>query len=101
MESIPRTVPVSWLLRRLRLPDMPIVVVAISTLLPGPPPDDCVLLPWDARRHPRTGLRTRCAAVIPRIQEVPSERIIASIGTVPGKQLEVIAIRLAELSDQE
>ncbi len=82
-------------------PDGSIIVVAISTLLPGPAPDDCVELPWDRRRHPRTGLRARCAAVIPWIQEVPTERIIGAIGIVPSKQLEAIATKLADLRDQE
>jgi hypothetical protein len=82
-------------------PEGAIIVVAISTLLPGPAPDDCVELPWDPRRHPRTGLRTRCAAVIPWIQEIQTDRIIGSIGIVPGKQLKVIATKLAELSDRE
>jgi len=81
--------------------DGPVVVVAISTLLPGPIPDDHVELPWDPRGHPRTGLRTRCAAVVPWIQEVPAARIIKSIGTVPGKQLETIAAKLVELRDRE
>ena len=63
-------------------PDGPLVVVAISTLLPGPVPDDHVELPWDPRGHPRTGLRTRCAAVIPWIQKLPADRIIRSIGNV-------------------
>jgi PemK-like, MazF-like toxin of type II toxin-antitoxin system len=78
-------------------PEGSIIVVAISTLLPGSAPDDCVELPWDPRRHPRTGLRTRCAAVIPWIQEVPIDRIIGSIGIVPGKQLVAIAAKLADL----
>jgi hypothetical protein len=67
-------------------PDGPIIVVAISTLLPGITPEDHVELPWHLRGHPRTGLRTRCAAVTSWIQEVPTQRIIRSIGAVPGKQ---------------
>ena len=81
-------------------PEGAVIVVAISTLLPGPAPDDCVELPWDPRGHPRTGLRTRFAAVIPWIQEISSERVIGSIGHVPGKQLSAIAAELAELRDQ-
>ena len=82
-------------------PEGPVIVVAISTLLPGPAPEDCVELPWDPRRHPRTGLRTRCAAVVPWIQEAPIDRILGSIGIVPGKQLRTIAAKLAELRDRE
>jgi mRNA-degrading endonuclease toxin of MazEF toxin-antitoxin module len=82
-------------------PDGSIVVVAISTLLPGPVPDDHVELPWEPRGHPRTGLRTRCAAVIPWIQEIAPERILRPLGIVPGKQLKAIAAKLAELRDRE
>jgi hypothetical protein len=82
-------------------PNGSIIVVAISTLLPGPAPDDCVELPWDRRRHPRTGLRTRCAAIVPWIQEVPIGRIIGSIGIVPVAQLKAIAVKLAEMKDQK
>jgi mRNA-degrading endonuclease toxin of MazEF toxin-antitoxin module len=82
-------------------PDGSIIVVAISTLLPGPAPDDSVELPWDPRKHPRTGLRSRCAAVTSWIEEVPGERIVRSIGAVPGKHLEAIAAKLAELRDGE
>ncbi len=78
----------------------PFTVVAISTVLPGPIPDDHVALPWEPRGHPRTGLRTRCAAVVPWIQTVPAERIVRSIGTVPGRYLEEIAAKLAELRDR-
>jgi hypothetical protein len=82
-------------------PEGSVIVVAVSTLLPGPVPDDCVELPWDPRRHPRTGLRTRCAAIIPWIQEVPIDRISRSIGIVPLVQLRAIAAKLVELKDRE
>jgi mRNA-degrading endonuclease toxin of MazEF toxin-antitoxin module len=78
----------------------PFTVIAISTLLPGPVPDDHVELPWEPRGHRRTGLRTRCAAVVPWIQTVPADRIVRSIGTVPGRHLELIAAKLAELRDR-
>jgi PemK-like, MazF-like toxin of type II toxin-antitoxin system len=41
----------------------PINVVAITSRLPDPLPDDHVLLPWHPRGHPRTRLNRRCAAV--------------------------------------
>ena len=78
----------------------PFTVIAISTLLPGPVPDDHVELPWEPRGHRRTSLRTRCAAVVPWIQTVPADRIVSSIGTVPGRHLELIAAKLAELRDR-
>ncbi len=41
----------------------PVRVVAITTRLPNPLPDDYVLLPWDRQGKARSGLRRRCAAV--------------------------------------
>jgi hypothetical protein len=38
-------------------------VVAISSRLSDPLPDDHVLLPWHAQGHPRTGLNRKSAAV--------------------------------------
>ncbi len=38
-------------------------VVAITTRLQNPLPDDHVLLPWDRQGKARSGLRRRCAAV--------------------------------------
>jgi mRNA-degrading endonuclease toxin of MazEF toxin-antitoxin module len=78
----------------------PFTVIAISTRLPGVVPDDHVALPSDPRGYPRTGLRNRCAVVIPWIQTVPAERIVRAIGLVPGRHLEMIAAKLAELRDR-
>lgn len=44
-------------------PTAPFDVVAITSRLDDPLPEDHVLLPWHPRRHPRTGLNRRCAAV--------------------------------------
>ena len=41
----------------------PVRVVAITTRLPDPLPEDHVLLPWDRQGKARSGLRRRCAAV--------------------------------------
>jgi hypothetical protein len=41
----------------------PIDVVAVTSRLTDPLPDDHVLSPWHPRGHPRTGLNRRCAAV--------------------------------------
>jgi hypothetical protein len=38
-------------------------VVAVTSRLEDPLPDEYVLLPWHARGHPRTRLNRRCAAV--------------------------------------
>ena len=44
----------------------PVRVVAITTRLPDPLPEDHVLLPWDQQGKARSGLRRRCAAVASR-----------------------------------
>lgn len=41
----------------------PVRVVAVTTRLPTPLPDDHVLLPWDPQGKARSGLRRRSAAV--------------------------------------
>ena len=41
----------------------PLNVVAVTSRLPQPIPDDHVMLPWHQQGHPRTGLNRRCAAV--------------------------------------
>jgi hypothetical protein len=38
-------------------------VVAITTFIPDPMPDDHVLIPYQRPRHPRTALDKRAAAV--------------------------------------
>ena len=57
-------------------PEGPVIVIAISTLCPARCPTTVSNCPGIPRRHPRTGLRSRCAAVIPWIQEVPTDRIL-------------------------
>ena len=44
----------------------PVRVVAITTRLPTPLPDDHVSLPWDRQGKARSGLRRKCAAVTVR-----------------------------------
>jgi mRNA interferase MazF len=66
---------------------LPLQVVAITTLLPDPLPDDHVLLPWQPPRHPRTGLNKRNAAVCSWLAWVEEDRVIRPVGFVPGKQL--------------
>jgi mRNA-degrading endonuclease toxin of MazEF toxin-antitoxin module len=71
-------------------------VVAITTLLPGPLPADSVRLPWHRSGHPRTGLKTNCAAMCSWIAEADPSQIRA-LGVVPAAQMLEIARKLAEL----
>jgi len=78
----------------------PLQVVAVTTLLPDPLPDDHVLLPWQLPRHPRTGLNRRCAAVVSWLARVEEARVIRTVGLVPGRQLREIAAILVRLSGE-
>ena len=69
----------------------PIHVVAISTMLPGPVPPDAVPMQYHPRKHPRTGLRTRCAAFARWLVEVEPGRVAHKIGHVPPRDLRALA----------
>src|SRR5690348_14652717 len=62
-------------------------VVGISTQLDAAPADVQVELPWHRNRHPRTGLKERCAAVCTWLVKVGVRSIQECTGTVPGRQL--------------
>lgn len=80
---------------------LPLQVVAITTFIPDPMPDDHVLLPWQPPHHPKTGLNKRNAAVCSWLARVAEDRVIRSVGFVPGKQLMEIAEILARLDAAE
>jgi hypothetical protein len=73
------------------------VVVAISTLLPDPLPDDYVPLPWHRSNHPRTGLNMKNAAIGRWVEVIEDSRIIRTVGIVPGKPLMALAEVLERL----
>lgn len=62
----------------------PLDVVAVTSHLPQPLPDDRVLLPWDRRGHPRTGLNRKCAAVCSWLARIAASHIQSIAGVVPG-----------------
>lgn len=65
-------------------PAAPLDVVAVTSRLPQPLPNDHVLLPWHAQGHPRTGLNRRCAAVCPWVARIRHDDIREVAGVVPG-----------------
>ena len=75
-----------------------IVVIAISTTFPEPPPDNCVLLPWHPAGRSRTELRKRSAAVVDWLAILRDDDIVALGGLVPEKTMRRIQEKLAELS---
>jgi mRNA-degrading endonuclease toxin of MazEF toxin-antitoxin module len=78
-------------------PSGPLDVVAITSRLSQPLPDDHVLLPWDPRGHPRTGLNRKCAAVCSWVSRIAVGDIQSQAGLVPASVLVVILAKLAAL----
>ena len=73
-------------------PSGPLEVIAITSFLPQPLPDDHVLLPWHAQRHPRTGLKRKCAAVCSWSAKITEKDVQSTVGLVPDPlMLEIMA----------
>ena len=76
----------------------PVRVVAITTRLPTPLPDDHVLLPWDRQGRARSGLRRKCVAVTTWLAEIPVSDVRQIVGLLPSAVIaEVLAKVLAAL----
>ena len=65
----------------------PVRVVAITTRLPDPLPDDHVLLPWDRQGKARSGMRRRCAAVANWQAEIPADAVLEVVGILPPQAI--------------
>src|SRR5215471_9217634 len=77
----------------------PLAVIAITSRLSEPLPNDHVLLPWHAQGHPRTGLNRRCAAVCTWVARIHHEDIREVAGVVPGAvMIEILSKVTAQLS---
>lgn len=61
----------------------PLDVVAVTSRLQEPLPEDHVLLPWHAQGHPRTRLNRPCAAVCSWIARIRQDDIQDFAGVVP------------------
>ena len=72
------------------IPMGPLEVVAITSWLPDPLPDDHVLLPWHAQRHPRTGLNRKCAAVCSWSAKINENEVQSVVGMVPDPLMLII-----------
>ncbi len=73
----------------------PLDVVAITSRLPKPLPDDYVSLPWHAQGHPRTGLNRPCAAVCTWLARITADDIDDVAGIVPSPVLAAILAKVA------
>jgi mRNA-degrading endonuclease toxin of MazEF toxin-antitoxin module len=76
-------------------PGKTVRVVAITTRLSSPLPDDHVLLPWDPQGKSRSGLRRRCAAVASWQVEISFANVQQVVGILPPT---VIAELLAKIA---
>jgi hypothetical protein len=76
-------------------PAGPIDIVAITSRLPDPLPDDHVLLPWHPRGHPRTRLNRRCAAVCTWLGRITEADVQDVAGIVPTSVLSAILTKVA------
>ena len=61
-----------------------IEVVAVSSFLPEPLPEDYVLLPWHAQKHPKTGLNRKSAAVCSWQARISADDIQNVVGKLSG-----------------
>ena len=67
-------------------------VIAVTSRVPEPLPQDHVLLPWHAQGHPRTGLNRKCAAVCTWVARIRHTDIRDVAGVVPGAvMLEILS----------
>ncbi|MCP4594091.1 MAG: type II toxin-antitoxin system PemK/MazF family toxin [bacterium] len=76
----------------------PLDVVAVTSRLPDPLPPDHVLLPWHPRRHPRTGLKRKCAAVCTWVVRISPTDIEDVAGILPGAVMLDILTKLANVT---
>jgi hypothetical protein len=73
-------------------------VLAITTRLPDPLPDDHVLLPWDQQGKARSGLRRKCAAVASWLVEIPVGGVQQIVGIVPPDVVKELLAKVAATS---
>jgi mRNA-degrading endonuclease toxin of MazEF toxin-antitoxin module len=75
--------------------DSPMVVMAVTTSFPDPPPDNHIRLPWNPDpRRVRTKLRQRSAAVIDWLDSLYPDEVIEVHGEVPPPIMAEIQRRL-------
>lgn len=73
----------------------PVRVLAITTRLPNPLPDDHVLLPWDPQGKARSGLRRQCVAVTTWQAEIAPADVQQVVGHLPATVMQVLLTKAA------
>jgi PemK-like, MazF-like toxin of type II toxin-antitoxin system len=76
----------------------PVRVVAITTWLPTPLPDDHILLPWDRQGKARSGLRRRCAAVASWQATSLAADVQKVVGILPAAVIGELLTKVAKAS---
>jgi PemK-like, MazF-like toxin of type II toxin-antitoxin system len=69
-------------------------VVAITTRLSNPLPDDHILLPWDRQGKARSGLRRKCAAVTTWQAEIAAQDVQEVVGILPPAVMDVVLAKI-------
>jgi mRNA-degrading endonuclease toxin of MazEF toxin-antitoxin module len=70
-------------------------IVAITTRLPKPLPNDHVLLPWDREGKARSGLRRPCAAVATWVAEIAVDEVQQVVGILPPTVISELLAKVA------
>ncbi len=70
-------------------------VVAVTSRVLDPLPEDHVLLPWHPKGHPRTRLNRRCAAVCTWLVQIADSDIQDLAGIVPTPIMGTILAKVA------
>ena len=78
----------------------PLHVLAITTRLRTPLPDDHVLLPWDPQGNVRSGLRRKCAAVASWQAEIAADDVHQVVGILPPAVIDELLTKIAALPPQ-
>ena len=77
-----------------------LVLAAITTTFPDPPPAFCIELPWHPAGRVGTALRRRSAAVLNWLATINPDDVVGFGGDVPIRLMISIQGRLAELSGE-
>ena len=70
-------------------------IVAVTSRVPDPLPDDHVMLPWHPRGHARTRLNRKCAAVCSWLAQIPASAVEDIAGMLPAATLLEILQKIA------
>jgi mRNA-degrading endonuclease toxin of MazEF toxin-antitoxin module len=76
----------------------PMLVACVTTHIERPVPPHHIPLPWHRARHPRTGLDKPNVVKCDWLASIEEADIIRDMGTVPGRQMLLIAEALRRMA---